>query len=363
MKKLILPIALFLLFLLFPFNVSAQPLLDKYQMAKDKCFGKKYDECNRKYQSYDCGSNVGAEYAEWAECEENVRGLIQACEKEIDFEYPSCKEAQEEYSKRQGQSQSQQSETTPEESTSEPTPEPTLNQQTSPASSKEGSILNIFGSNPFETWLNIQRLVNTFANMPMYLDALVTTGEFITNPAGIKFPEPKNFLDTGGESYNFLPGYIPHESVYLGQTMRVSSGTKLSGLEIDPVSSLKFVNLEEGEIEVIKYPDTVDNEYDGIKTPNGSVVSVQTHYWVSYDKKKNQTTVVIYEGKVQVKTNDGKTTILTPDGDKPGVISVYQKLSPIKLAIGGLIMAVVIGGAVLIIKRKFTPKGSNRKKK
>ena len=86
MKKFILPIVLFLLFLLFPLNISAQS-------AADKCFKKKYDECNRKYQSDSCGSNAGAKYVKWAACQESLLGKIKQCEEEISAEYQPCKEA------------------------------------------------------------------------------------------------------------------------------------------------------------------------------------------------------------------------------------------------------------------------------
>ena len=69
---------------------------------------------------------------------------------------------------------------------------------------------------------------------------------------------------------------------------------------------------------------------------------------------------MVYEGEVEVKTKDGKTISVTPDGDQPGVVVISQKLSPVKLAFFVVVLAVVAGGAFLIIKRKILTKPSKK---
>ena len=76
-----------------------------------------------------------------------------------------------------------------------------------------------------------------------------------------------------------------------------------------------------------------------------------------------QTLVGVYEGQVEVKTKDGKTTTVSPNGDKPGVVVISQKLSSVKLALTGLVPVVVIIGIVLFLKKKFAQKGLNKRKK
>lgn len=132
----------------------------------------------------------------------------------------------------------------------------------------------------------------------------------------------------------------------------------------DPSKTTTDIDLRTGEIEL--------NVEGGVYT-SGSSVNINaayttssvrgTHFWVRHDDKKKVDIIGVYEGKVEVKTKDGKVTTIIPDGEKPGVVVVSQKLSPIKLAIAGVVLAAVIGGVVLILKMKFTGKGSNKKKK
>ena len=101
-----------------------------------------------------------------------------------------------------------------------------------------------------------------------------------------------------------------------------------------------------------------------IQTPVLDVTDVQTQYTVAHDEKENKSYVVVSEGQVKVTPlGSNKSIIVSPNGDKPGVVMVKQKLSITKLALAGLVLVVAIGGAVQMLKRKFTPKGSNRRKK
>lgn len=88
-------------------------------------------------------------------------------------------------------------------------------------------------------------------------------------------------------------------------------------------------------------------------TPTATNAVRRTHFWVSYDKNKNLSTVGVYEGKVEVKTKDGKISTVIPNGDKPGVVVVAQKLSITKLALAGVVLVALAIGLVLIIRRKM----------
>lgn len=309
-------------------------------MAKDKCFKKKYDECNRKYQPDSCGSNVGANYVGWAACQESLLDKIEKCDEEIASEYQPCKEAEAESLRRKEQYQSQPSEPAP--------AEPTSNQQTPPTSSKDGFIFiepvldsvsvfvtfTFFGSDIKRNQQPIPpRLSQDSA------DNLFNTDSWqkLQTDQTFKVTEPTTF--SNGDKKTFLE-------------LRPGKSNQVALIHLEEGSNLLY--LEDGEIEVIKKnPGVLDGGYDGIKTPNGTVISVQTHYLVSYDKKVNQTIVAVYEGEVEVKTKDGKTVTVSPDGDNPGVIVVSQKLSPLKFGLAGVILAVTVSAGFLVWKRKF----------
>src|SRR3989344_2853634 len=111
-----------------------------------------------------------------------------------------------------------------------------------------------------------------------------------------------------------------------------------------------------GEVEVFK-PKTTNDSWQvfipfNLETPEAQVSSRQTHYSVSRNQDKKATLVLVYEGAVEVKTKDGKTTTVSPDGDEPGVVVISQKLSLVKLALVGLVLAGVIGSAIFFIRRK-----------
>ncbi|MBI4130761.1 FecR domain-containing protein, partial [Candidatus Roizmanbacteria bacterium] len=64
-----------------------------------------------------------------------------------------------------------------------------------------------------------------------------------------------------------------------------------------------------------------------VHTPNVVAGVRGTHFWVSYNKDNNLSTVGVYEGTVEVKTIGGKIVTIRPDGDEPGVIVIAQKFS------------------------------------
>lgn len=349
MKKLILSTIIFVfLLLVFSSSVYAQPeettSSTKPSSGYDpKCWNTHMVDqmavCSKAHGS--CISSCPKQNLKAnALCLTECGNILTVCYKKASADYKLCIEAEK-------QAKKQQEIQLESKATQAPSKKPEIQDKSS-----EANLFNIFAPNPLETWRNIQKLLDIEEGFP----SLLQSSQFLTESAEapVEIPRPSIAFDPEGKPWNFLPGYIPHESIYLGNTMRISEGTKVSAGEgVNQESDKKLLNLEEGEVEVIKNePEMTDSEYDGIKTPNATVLSIQTHYWVSYDKKKNQTTVAIYEGKVQVKTNDGQVTTVIPNGDKPGVVAVSQKLSPIKLAITGLVLVVAVGGALLFLKKK-----------
>lgn len=121
---------------------------------------------------------------------------------------------------------------------------------------------------------------------------------------------------------------------------------------------LRMVEIDQGQLEVkLKEPD---GHKFGAQGDFFDLFVVQTHFLVNISQDKKSALIAVYEGEVEVKTKDGKTIKVKPDGDpstgsgqgKPGVVVISQKLSPIKLALVGLILAGVIGGAIFFLKRK-----------
>lgn len=90
-----------------------------------------------------------------------------------------------------------------------------------------------------------------------------------------------------------------------------------------------------------------------VRTPNMVAGVRGTHFWVSYDKDRKLSTVGVYEGKVEIKSSGrDKSALVSPNGDKPGLVLITQKLSVTKLALGGLVFVAVIVGVVLFLKRR-----------
>lgn len=98
-----------------------------------------------------------------------------------------------------------------------------------------------------------------------------------------------------------------------------------------------------------------------VRTPNSSVTVSRTHYLVRYDEKENETTVAVLEGEVEVKPNVGKPVKVVPKDGEPGVLVVSRRLSVFKLAIGGVILAVIVSGIVWLIKKKTSVKYSTKR--
>ena len=176
-------------------------------------------------------------------------------------------------------------------------------------------------------------------------------GEEIPNGSTISVSKQARFL-AGDHLFEVkpLPGHS--EAVF-----HVRKNIDENRVDIEPF-------FQSGKVDVLK-PKATNDSWQvfipfNLETPEAEVSSKQTHYSVSRNQDKKATLVVVYEGEVEVKTKDGKTISVTPDGDQPGVVVISQKLSPVKLAIFVVVLAVVAGGAFLIIKRKILTKPSKK---
>lgn len=178
------------------------------------------------------------------------------------------------------------------------------------------------------------------------------------NRALIQYPGSKEFTE-------MKPGKIP-----LGSTIR--SGNDKIYLYIEVIGTIilepgsefdipEFApptgswDLNKGTAELKKERPSEPSPQPGGSTEFVDIYVIGTHYWITHEPGK-QTTVGVYEGQVEVKTRDGKTIMVSPNGDKPGVVVVSQKLSPVKLALGGLVLAGVLSGIFILFKKKICHK-------
>ncbi|MBI2051672.1 FecR domain-containing protein [Candidatus Roizmanbacteria bacterium] len=113
----------------------------------------------------------------------------------------------------------------------------------------------------------------------------------------------------------------------------------------------RMVKLNKGELE-IKVKNANSKDKFGVQTDFLDLIVIGTHFWVKNDPDRKLTLVGVYDGKVEVKTKDGQTTTGAPNGEKPGVVVVSQKLSVTKLTLTGLVLAMIVGGAIVILRRK-----------
>lgn len=180
----------------------------------------------------------------------------------------------------------------------------------------------------------------------------------------VKLPDSQEFTD-----FQDI-WHIPTGSTVraMDKPIRINIGTK-KVMIIAPNSEAVLTNdrqidILKGTIEVRKKGifSKESEQKDGASTEFIDLFVIGTYYWVTHEPGE-QTLVGVYEGEVEVKTKDGKVVNVKPNGDKPGVVVVSRKLSPVKLALVGLSLAVVVGGAILIVRRKFSSKGFTKKKK
>lgn len=114
----------------------------------------------------------------------------------------------------------------------------------------------------------------------------------------------------------------------------------------------KKVILSQGEMEVkVINEKPAENNVRVEVDDFFDIFVIQTHFRVAYDPDKKQGVINVYEGEVEVKTKDGKTITVKPNGDKPGVVVLTRKLLGIRLMFASLTLGGILGGA-LIVKRK-----------
>ena len=122
----------------------------------------------------------------------------------------------------------------------------------------------------------------------------------------------------------------------------------------DDGSTVRTVLLKEGEVEVkVKNDKPLENRFQVKAADFLDAVSVETHYLVGYNSETKRGSVIVYEGKVEVKARDGKVITVEPKDGKPGVTVITRKISVTKLTMVGLAALVIIGGIVWLVKRKF----------
>lgn len=139
-----------------------------------------------------------------------------------------------------------------------------------------------------------------------------------------------------------------------GAVVKSNDWEKIKFREPVEVKGLTSHTLElgEGEVEVrVRNNNPTENQF-GVDAGWLGVTVSRTHFRVLNDRANKVAAVSVYEGEVKIKTQDGQTITAVPDGDKPGVVVVTQKLSPVKLALAGLVLAAGVGGIVWFLKKK-----------
>lgn len=274
--------------------------------------------------------------------------------------------------------QSQQSD----QSQSDQVGQPTKQNQTG----KDGNLFNIFGANPFQTWLNLKGLAEIAAYIGTdavikdagYLFSSIERAQQKQEAESNELFEEVKFVQEASARFGELrlqdkirAGEIVKkydtrvEATDQPVLIKMDSGTlKLHPLNgqtgvIEPESNWPM--LKSGALDVIVEPQN-DQQFE-VQTPNMDLFVIGTEFSVIYDPKKDQTLVAVYKGQVEVKTKTGQKEILSPKGDKPGVVLVSQKLSVWKLVLTGLIFTAVIGGAIFFLKRRGKKISPFKKKK
>lgn len=222
------------------------------------------------------------------------------------------------------------------------------------------------------------QMERNFDNFMRRLRQMLGETEIIINPLpsanlDIEIPKRSSWFDEAGDKFDFLPDYAPGQILKTNEPKKISlkNDNQKILLEVRPNQNLAVVGnfviknnrlyLENGEVEVKVSPQP--GSTFGIETPQGLTTALHTHFLVNYDQNRNQTTVVVYDGEVEFKSANDKTTTISPSEDKPGVLVISQKFSPLKLGITGLALVAVIVGGIVLLKRKFAAKGASKKRK
>lgn len=113
----------------------------------------------------------------------------------------------------------------------------------------------------------------------------------------------------------------------------------------------RMLKLNKGEVEIKVKNANAKNKF-GVQGDFFDLFVIQTHFWVSQSTDKKLAVVGVYEGEVEVKTKDGKTIRVKPEGDRPGILVVSKELSIVRLAVVGVILAAIAGGIVWLVRKK-----------
>lgn len=295
-------------------------------------------------------------------------------------------------------------------------------------SNKNGNPFNIFAINPFEAWLKLKAVSDIpqlfeDAYMDIFYEHVLwgpgaleqlTIEDIYGGTLGLRFPsdlEPAITVKDEEEAWAFLPNYVfpdkenitvvkgqgqikpsnhgqsvivsnssgdePSftafvDSIFTGSTsemvtFRYTWGDKSGAvINVSPKTEVKIVKpdqdketqdlkrmvkLNKGEIEVKVKNNNPKNKF-GVQTDFLDLIVIGTHFWVKNDPDKKYTLVAVYKGQVEVKTKSGKTTTVSPDGDKPRVVVVVQKLSVVKLILAGFVLIAVFTGTIFFIRRR-----------
>lgn len=371
MRKLILPIILILSVALFlppkadaQTNTNCHRVFDKEyyscQTENTKCLNSCVDKGRAAMSLTVDGGKINLE------CRGSVCDpAMEACKNEVKVNFDSCIDA--------AKSKKDPSKKT--ESGSEP------------------ALLEFFGVNPYQTWLTVRSFFE--ATEVLKSGGL---GELILHSVGkrsqaekeaqsppwwaeeakkMSLEKPKFFPVAGKEEFSLVsfldkpaatnqPIDVPEREDIKVYPWNGDSGAAIQSndwekirfkepVEAGGVTS-RIVELEQGQLEVkVKNSNPEENKF-GVDAGWLGVTVSRTHFWVLKDNKEKLAIVGVYEGEVEVTTKDGKTIKVTPDGDKPGVVVVTQKLSVAKLALAGLVLAAVIGGVVFFLKRNVLSK-------
>lgn len=385
----ILPIILLLIIVFFPSSkVDAQTSTDctyeNYYKESYKCFGV-FDECQTACTETAKGSYLDevSPADKYNACMKasDCHGKSQACRDQAWSDYQSCKNAG-----KSGQN----------------SPKEAVKKDATPVPTEKGvqSDFSIIDSYVGLIWQQINRYLS--------LDKLEgILGETILHSVGKKSQWEKEAEFMSGESYKALqeaaaqrrlekPEFFPvtgkeeflsvsflDKPAVIDQPIDVPGRNDIkvypwgegngAAIQSNDWEKIKFrepveskgvtshvVELEGGQMEVKVRNSTPSENQFGVDAGWLGVTVRRTHFWVLKDTDKKLAAVVVYEGEVEIKTKDGKTTSLVPDGDKPGVMVITQKLSVTKLAVVGVILAAIIAGVVLVLRKRFS-KGKKRK--
>lgn len=358
MKKLILPIIVFLIFL----SLTKYSYAQDYQTSKD-CLEQRHNDeyqCDKIHKS--CVEGCSGQYID--KCIGACFDEKHKCYDAVKAEYDKCLNGQ------QG---------------SQP------DQSKQSKASEEANPFNIFGINPFQMWLNLQEVAEAVA---FYGTGKLyeTTLSIVSHGVGVtpswerdakaisveeavkrvyeKMAAEKKFVEDAQARYFSL---TQEEKNKLAEILNrwdtkieakdnpIIINTDSVKLQLQPFNGQPGVlepepywpMLKGGALDVIVEPQ--DGQQFQMQTPNAEIFVIGTKFSVIYNPKNNQTLVAVYEGKVEIKSKDGKSVNISADSDEPGIALLERKLSPVKLGIVGVSLTAVVGGIALFLKDRQKP--------